>query len=129
MLPSRRSLVCSHFSLLGGLGLLAFAGSAAVATTPETAAEASLSNLIQSLVVESIPRNFDNKKDWGKTKQIVNGLSLKNDGDGLKLREHKKEVNDGTWREFHGTLVDPQQQFHIRLANLHAVRRVTPWCN
>jgi hypothetical protein len=120
MLRSRPITGLFYFSLLGGLGLLAFAGSAAVATTPETAAETALSNLIQSLVVESIPRDFDNKKDWGKTKQIFNGLSLKDDGDGLKLRAHKKEVNDGTWREFHGTLVDPQQQFHIRLTNLHA---------
>jgi hypothetical protein len=120
MLHSRPITGLFRFSLLGGLGLLAFAGSAAVATTPETAAEASLSNLIQTLVVDSIPRDFDNKKDWGKTKRVVNGLSLKNDGDGLKLREHKKEVNDGVWKEYHGTLVDPQQQFHVRLANLHA---------
>src|ERR1700761_2008088 len=108
-----------YVSLFGGLGVLGLTGSAALATPSESAAEAAISSIIQKLVVDSVPRDFDSKKDWGKTTKVVNGLTLKDDGDGLKLRAHKKEVNDGVWKEFHGTLVDPEQQFHVRLENLH----------
>ncbi len=85
-----------------------------------TFVEQTLSTMIQSLLVDSIPREYDNHKDWGKTKPIVNGLKLERGPDGLQLMEHKKVVNNGLWKEYHVTLLDPQQELQVRLAGLRA---------
>jgi hypothetical protein len=86
-----------------------------------TFVEQTLSSMIQSLVVDSIPRDYDNHKDWGKTKPVVNGLKLARGPDGnLQLQEHKKVVNNGLWKEYHVTLLDPQQELQVRLAGLRA---------
>ncbi len=77
-----------------------------------------LSSVAQRLVVESLPQQFEEKKDWGKTKPVVDGLRLRDDGDGLKLRKHTTVVNDGLWKQYHATVVDPQHQLQIRVANL-----------
>ena len=34
--------------------------------------------------------------------------------------EHKKVVNNGLWKEYHVTLLDPQQELQVRLAGLRA---------
>jgi hypothetical protein len=97
----------------------------AVAAAPSTARPAadpsvneSLSNLAQRVVLDSIPRHFEEQKDWGKTTKVVNGLRLKDDGDGLKIRKHTKEVKDGLWKQYQAELIDPEHQLQIRVENL-----------
>jgi hypothetical protein len=77
-----------------------------------------LSNLAQRIVVESLPRQFEDKKNWGKTTRIVNSFRFKNDGDGLKLRKHTEEVKDGLWKQYRAEVVDPEHQLQIRVANI-----------
>ena len=97
----------------------------AIAADPATARPAtepsvneSLSTLAQWVVIESIPRHFEEQKDWGKTTKVVNGLRLKDDGDGLKVRKHTKEVKDGLWKQYRAELIDPEHQLQIRVENL-----------
>jgi len=78
----------------------------------------SLSNLAQRVVLESVPRHFEERKNWGKTAKVVNGLRFKDDGDGLKIRKHTKEVNDGLWKQYQAELIDPEHQLQIRVENL-----------
>ncbi len=85
---------------------------------PASTINESLSSLTQRLVIESLPQQFDRKKDWGKKTKIVDGLRLRDDGDGPKLRKHVREVNDGLWNQYHATVVDPQHQLQVRVGNL-----------
>src|SRR4051794_2927151 len=58
--------------------------------TPEMVA-----GLLSPLIAEAVPREFEGKKDWGKTKAVTTGLH--SDGNFFKfdIRREKKEVNDG----------------------------------
>ena len=78
----------------------------------------SLSKLAQRIVAESVPKKFEEQKNWGQTKKIVNGLRLKDDGDGLKIRKHMAEVKNGLWKQYAGELIDPEHQLQIRIENL-----------
>jgi len=89
-------------------------------TVPMPTTEESVSSMIQSLVADSLPREYIDDKKWGKTAKVVNGLSIKSDGDGIKIRKHTHEVNDGLWKEYRAELVDPKKQLDIRVQNIHA---------
>ena len=94
-------------------------GSSGAAASPQVPSNESLSSLAQRTVLESIPRHFEDKKNWGKTTEIVDGLRLKNDGDGLKIRKHTKEVKDGLWKRYDADLIDPEHQLQVRVDNMH----------
>jgi hypothetical protein len=82
--------------------------------------ERSLSDMIQQIVADSLPRQFTDDRQWGKTTKVINGLKIEHDGVGIKIRKHTHEVNDGLWKQYRAELVDPDKQLQIRVANLHA---------
>jgi len=100
--------------------LPSIAESPAVSPPAGSNIEQSLSTIIQQLVIDSLPRQFSDDKKWGKQTKVVNGLTIKSDGDGLKIRKHTHEVNDGLWSEYRGELVDPNKELQIRVENLHS---------
>jgi hypothetical protein len=93
--------------------------SSAAAASAHGPSDESLSRLAQQTVLESIPRHFEEKKNWGNTTKIVNGLRLQNDGDGLKIRKHTKEVKDGLWKQYDADLIDPEHQLQVRVDKMH----------
>ena len=82
------------------------------------AVDESLSNLAQRILIESLPKQFAGEKNWGQTTKVVNGLRLKDDGHGLKLRKHTKEANDGLWKQYQAQVIDPEHQLQVRVENL-----------
>jgi hypothetical protein len=120
-------MTCSRLTVFS-LAVLWLSYGAAIAVCAETppvptpanepAVNESLSNLAQRIVVESLPRQFEDKKHWGKTTKIIDGLRFKDDGDGLKLRKHTAEVKDGVWKQYKAELIDPEHQLQIRVANI-----------
>jgi len=70
-------------------------------------------------VTANLPREFDDHKDWGKTKRVMNGLSISADDGEFKLKEHTHEVKNGFWKRYDAKLVDPQHQFKVWVANMH----------
>jgi hypothetical protein len=89
-----------------------------VANLLSTTASDSISTVVQRLVVENLPQQFEEKKGWGKQKPVVDGLRWRDDGDGPKLRKHTHEANDGLWKQYKASVVDPQHQLQIRVADL-----------
>lgn len=89
-----------------------------VTATPGPNIEESLTAIVQQLVAESLPRQFTDEKKWGKTTKVVNGLKIEHDGDGIKIRKHTHEVNDGLWEEYRAELIDPQNQLQIRVESV-----------
>jgi hypothetical protein len=74
--------------------------------------------LLTPLIAEAVPREFEGQKDWGKTTLITTGLH--SDGNFLKFDIHreKSEVNDGVWKKYRVTLVEPEKNLEIRIDNL-----------
>jgi hypothetical protein len=77
-----------------------------------------IAQLVTPLVAEAVPREFEGQKDWGKTTPITTGLH--SDGNFFKFDIHreKSEVNDGVWKKYRVTLVDPDKNLEIRIDNV-----------
>ncbi len=79
---------------------------------------AQLQPLLVQLIMDIVPHDHENTKKWGSTKEIVSGLNVKLDGWQVRTKRRRKEVNHGTWKRYHVTLVDPQEFFKLQLLNL-----------
>jgi len=78
----------------------------------------SLQQYITTLVLEEVPREYENTKKWGGKKRVQNGLKWEREG--IKIETHRqfKEVNHGTWSRYKLKLVNPEETFEVRLENL-----------
>jgi hypothetical protein len=86
------------------------------ASTPDGLA-AALSDLLR----DAIPRRYEKKKDWERTKHITTGLKTEGSGLDMRIRRTKTEVKHGNWKHYRIETVDPGEQMDIRVENLHGV--------
>ena len=90
--------------------------SSALIPTPEKLGEQA-TQLLRGL----LPREYENRKKWGLTSRVVSGVDI--DRDGLKIKTHRrwKEVNDGLWKRYHATLVDPDERLELQVVRIEEV--------
>ena len=72
-------------------------------------------NLLTLIVREVLPEEHIDDRKWGMTTQRWDGLKVKMDGLQIKTKRRWKEVNHGTWRRYHLSLVDPDEYFRVHL--------------
>ncbi len=74
--------------------------------------------LVKSLVLATLPRDYENTKHWGETKPRWDGLHVSFDGLRIKTKRRWKDVNHGTWTRYKATLIDPEHQLVIQTDHL-----------
>lgn len=77
-----------------------------------------VNRIVTHLVLDSMPHEYIEDKDWGGTTERWNGVSVQRDGLRIKTHRKKKTVNHGTWKKYSASLVDPYQSFKIQVTNL-----------
>jgi hypothetical protein len=90
---------------------------------PTLAVSEDLQVWLTQFVLQNIPHEFEDKRQWGKTGYVWDGLKISNDGLQIKTKRRKKQVNDGTWKMYRVELLNPHEEFHVRLENLHDAGR------
>jgi hypothetical protein len=76
-----------------------------------------IQQLIEHIVFEAIPRDYENTKKWGTTKEVFDGWHVHAEGLKIETKRKKKRVNHGTWKRYRLTMVDPHQTLKVRLHN------------
>lgn len=84
----------------------------------QEAAYPELSALLQSVLVAKLPREFEERSNWGKTVRIFDGLKFTGQGFKTKVRERKKEVPHGTWKRFRVWFDDPSRDVALRVRDV-----------
>jgi hypothetical protein len=90
---------------------------AEVAGSP-IAFDESLQQYLTRLVLEEMPREYENTKKWQGSKRVMSGLDVELEGLKLETRRQWKEVNHGTWSRYRLQLIEPENEFDLRLENL-----------
>jgi hypothetical protein len=112
----KSALIVATFLFVAAAIVKAMAGpSLATLTgiTPEM-----ISQLVTPLIAEAVPREFEGKKDWGKTKTVTTGLHSDGNFFRFDIHREKKEVNDGIWKTYRVTLIDPDKNLEIRISDM-----------
>jgi hypothetical protein len=118
-LARKSSLKVAAFLIVAAIIAKASAGpalSTLTGVTPEMVA-----GLVSPLIAEAVPREFEGKKDWGKTKNITTGLRSEGNFFRFDIHSKKSEVNDGVWKKYRVTLVDPDKNLEVRVDNLRTL--------
>jgi hypothetical protein len=97
-------------------------------TDPQTVAEQSKApatttgaqQLLRTLVLTTLPAEYENTKHWGGTKRVWDGLHVSLDGLRVKTKRRWKNAKHGTWKRYRAWLIDPDQEFEIQIKNMVA---------
>ena len=90
-------------------------------TLPANVAPEMLSQAAAKIIADEIPREYERKKDWGKTTEITTGLRSSGNFFKFDIHRQKSEVNDGVWKHYRLTLVDPDKNLHVEIENLRTL--------
>lgn len=108
------------------------AGPVGESFTPSPEFQAWLTDLVR----EHIPHEYEKRKNWGSTTRVASGLSIQLDDGRLKTHRKFRDANDGRWKMYRVSLIDPEEKFAARVLrmeelpegrvgmNLEAVARV-----
>lgn len=101
---------------VGGRSLSADLSPSAAPASPNEA----LASLAKEIILESLPPEFEKKKDWGRQKQIFGGYHWVYRGDHWHFDERKELVNDGLWRMYRARLINPEKNLHVQISQPRA---------
>lgn len=77
-----------------------------------------LDELFEKIVLEVIPRHWEDRSDWGMTKEFTTGLKISRDGLRIKTKRRRKPLNHGSWEYVRVDLLHPERF----VLNVHNVR-------
>lgn len=91
------------------------------ATNPAGVAPELLSQAAAKIIAAEIPREFERKKDWGRTKEVTTGV--RSSGNFFKFDIHRQtsEVNHGIWKHYRLTLVDSDKNLDVKIEGLRTL--------
>lgn len=75
-------------------------------------------DLLRQLALAAIPQTYENTKHWGQTKRRWDGAHLSLDGLRLATKRKWRDANHGTWKRYRAWLIDPEEQFDLRIENI-----------
>lgn len=77
-----------------------------------------IDDLLTRLVLEHLPHDFKQDKDWGAQAERFDGLKVRRKGLQIRTKRKKKMVNHGSWQKFNVSLVDPENRFSVSVKNM-----------
>ncbi len=81
-------------------------------------AGADIDNLLTKLVLENMPHEFEETKDWGGQDERWDGVKIRREGWKIETKRRKKLVNHGTWKKYAAHLRNPQEEFTVQIKNM-----------
>jgi len=109
--------------LFGVVFWACLAGTSANAQPPPAASASSeslqvINGLVNSIVRDNLPDNFESKDNWGHTTEVWAGVDIRREGLQIKTKRRKKAVNDGTWKLVRVRLVEPDETLHLEVLDV-----------
>ncbi len=77
-----------------------------------------LDQLLTNLVLENLPHDYVDEKKWGRQSERWDGVDVKFKDGKLRTHRRKKLVNHGTWQRYTADLMNPREEFSVRVTNM-----------
>jgi hypothetical protein len=92
-----------------------------MAAAPDASTPEGLAVALSALLQDAIPRHYEKKKDWDRTKRITTGLRSEGNFFDFNLQRRKTEVKHGNWYHYRIHMVEPDKRLEVRIENLHSI--------
>ena len=78
-----------------------------------------LASIMRTLLTTSLPSPLvEQNFNWGKQKEVANGITWKKSGILLKPKKQEKFKNDGVWRRIRIDAVNPEKELKLQVSNV-----------
>ena len=77
-----------------------------------------LDQLLTNLVLENLPHDYVDEKKWGRQSERWDGVDVKFKDGKIRTHRRKKMVNHGTWKRYTASLMNPTEEFSVRVTNM-----------
>ena len=77
-----------------------------------------LDQLLTNLVLENLPHDYVDEKKWGRQSERWDGVDMKFKDGKIRTHRRKKMVNHGTWKRYTASLMNPNEEFSVRVTNM-----------
>lgn len=74
--------------------------------------------LLTNLVLENLPHDYVDEKKWGRQSERWDGVDVKFKDGKIRTHRRKKMVNHGTWKRYTASLMNPEEEFSVRVTNM-----------
>jgi hypothetical protein len=92
---------------------------AAPPSTDETPSGRELAEIMRPILLAMLPDPIYQKGfDWGKQKEVMNGVTWEKKGVLLKPHKQEKFKNDGMWRRVQIEAINPEKNLNLVVANV-----------
>lgn len=71
--------------------------------------------LLKEILIDNLPRKYEEKPNWGKQVQIFDGFNVKGRGLKIKIEKKKKPVNHGLWQHYRAELSNPGEDLKVEI--------------
>src|SRR5689334_25154662 len=88
------------------------------ASAPSAMEPSAISEIAAHIIAAEIPREYERSKDWGRTKEMTTGLRSSGNFFKFDIRRTRSQVNDGVWKKYKLTLIDPEKNLNVSIQNL-----------
>ncbi len=78
-----------------------------------------LSSVLEALIRAHLPNHYEDKKHWGKTKEVWSGVKVSLDGLRIDSERRLKRVNHGQWKRYRIDLTQPNERLALSVENVH----------
>lgn len=76
------------------------------------------SEMARAILLTAIPDKYEDRKHWGKTREIFDGIQIQQRGFDIRLGERRRRVNDGLWYMFTLRFPNPEKNATILIRNV-----------
>lgn len=107
--------------LLAGVGFIAPTAASQPSeptTNNPSALAAPLAKLLELVIRDQFREDFVDDDNWGGTRRVVTGYRITGKPFDWHVRHNKAEVNDGLWEKYAVRLIHPDEELHVRIADL-----------
>ena len=85
---------------------------------PHESSPDQLRTTVAEMILERLPNSYVNEKEWGKTKEVFDGVRLRREGWKLETERKWKRVNDGVWKRYELDLPKDKSAIDLTIDNL-----------
>lgn len=80
--------------------------------------DAAFQGWVTDLVREHIPHEYEERKNWGHTEKVLDGIFIKLDDGRLETHRNFRDANDGRWQMYRLRLKNPDENFRVRIEKM-----------
>ena len=77
---------------------------------------------VRWLLLRNLPPNYEDKRKWGKQKEIFDGWDFEREGLKIETRRKYKKVNHGTWSRYFIEWIEPLTTLKINMSEMREIR-------